>query len=286
MKNKDLNFMYRKTINKNIYIFSKILDEIMDYEEYKEVIYQNKSTNYKYYKYIENLKKCLSFLINTKIEKFETITLNILYNLLFNKNLNDELKRKIKELEKEEDYINLLIKLLKLIEEQNQYDRYAYAYIIINYVLMIKKKQLYRYNIKFLKKVYQIINNNQDYELLKKEIDLIIENGLTLDKNYYQNLEELNSKDVEKILIKNKEKIKKEFNIEHLYMFGSFAKEKQRIDSDIDLLAVFKKNMTYEEKKKSSQKLKDFILKELKRYGDIMEFNLNSIQKELYYEIY
>ena len=34
----DKKFLYRKTILKNLYNFSKRLDSIMDYEEYKRVI--------------------------------------------------------------------------------------------------------------------------------------------------------------------------------------------------------------------------------------------------------
>lgn len=286
MKKYDLNFMYRKTINKNLYIFSKLFDEIMDYEEYKEVVYNNKTTTYKYFKYLNNIKKCLTFLINKAPIEITIETINNLYALLFNKDLKEEQIFTLKGIEKEKDYLKLMNNFMQVLKENNDYERYSYAFVIINYLLMIDKQKIYRYNIHFFKKMYSIITKTLDYELLIKEINLIVEKGLTLDVEYYENLQELSSKDIEKILLDNKEQIANKFQIKHLYMFGSFDKNKQRIDSDIDLLVVFKNNMTYEEKIINVQKFKDYILETFKRYGDLMEFNNSSINKEQYYQIY
>lgn len=286
MKKYDLNFMYRKTINKNLYIFSKLFDEIMDYEEYKEVVYNNKTTTYKYFKYLNNIKKCLTFLINKAPIEITIETINNLYALLFNKDLKEEQIFTLKGIEKEKDYLKLMNNFMQVLKENNDYERYSYAFVMINYLLMIDKQKIYRYNIHFFKKMYSIITKTLDYELLIKEINLIVEKGLTLDVEYYENLQELSSKDIEKILLDNKEQIANKFQIKHLYMFGSFAKNKQRIDSDIDLLVVFKNNMTYEEKIINVQKFKDYILETFKRYGDLMEFNNSSINKEQYYQIY
>ena len=52
------NLMYRKTILKTIYRFSKVFDEIMDYEEYKQVIIYDKKSDFKYIEYLLRLKDC------------------------------------------------------------------------------------------------------------------------------------------------------------------------------------------------------------------------------------
>ena len=60
----DKYLMYRKTMLKNIYNSSKVFDEIMDYEEYKESFLNDLDCSYKYFSYLKGLKKCYLFLLN------------------------------------------------------------------------------------------------------------------------------------------------------------------------------------------------------------------------------
>ena len=41
------SLIYRKTLLKSVYRFSKVFEEVMDYEDYKQVILQSKESNYK-----------------------------------------------------------------------------------------------------------------------------------------------------------------------------------------------------------------------------------------------
>lgn len=42
--------------------------------------------------------------------------------------------------------------------------------------------------------------------------------------------------------------IRETYQIEHVFVYGSFAKNTARIDSDIDLLILFKEDISYPEK--------------------------------------
>ena len=57
------NLMYRKTLLKTIYRFSKVLDEVMEYEDYKNMILNGKTYNNKYEKCLKSLFESFNFLI-------------------------------------------------------------------------------------------------------------------------------------------------------------------------------------------------------------------------------
>ena len=80
--------MYRKTILKSIYRSSKVFDDVMDYEKYKMAILNRTEEKHKYFHYLKGLYKCHQFLLNTSIEGYNPLVLNILYSLIFNKNLD------------------------------------------------------------------------------------------------------------------------------------------------------------------------------------------------------
>ena len=82
----DKNLMYRKTMLKSIYRSSKVFDDVMDYEKYKLAILNHTEEKHKYFHYLKGLYKCHQFLLNTSIEGYNPLVLNILYSLIFNKN--------------------------------------------------------------------------------------------------------------------------------------------------------------------------------------------------------
>ena len=49
---------------------------------------------------------------------------------------------------------------------------------------------------------------------------------------------------IKKILIQNKTKLEKEFRVKKLGIFGSYVKNMQKIDSDIDILVDFSESVS------------------------------------------
>lgn len=64
-------------------------------------------------------------------------------------------------------------------------------------------------------------------------------------------------------------------------IFGSFAKGKQRIDSDIDLLVGFSDDLTYDEKSAIAVKLAEHYFNVFKRFVDINEIGKYVVDKIL-----
>lgn len=101
----------------------------------------------------------------------------------------------------------------------------------------------------------------------------LINNEKMQDKSYYENLKELTLKDVYKVLKEDEEQIKEKFSIKHLSIFGSFAKQINRIDSDIDLLASFSLDLTSDEKIEKVDQMKTYYFNKFNRFIDISEIS-------------
>ncbi len=94
----------------------------------------------------------------------------------------------------------------------------------------------------------------------------------------------LTKEEVLKFLRKNKAFFKKEFDVDNIMLFGSYARDEATPDSDIDILI--------ESNKKSFDKkfdLQEFLEKEFKKKVDILysdsvrRFVMRFIKKELIY---
>lgn len=96
-------------------------------------------------------------------------------------------------------------------------------------------------------------------------------------KEYYRNLKYLSVDDIRNIFVADKEKLRKDYQIKHIYLFGSFAKDISRLDSDIDLIIDFSNDVSYEEKIKQKEILAEYYYKVFNRFIDITElsFHLN-----------
>lgn len=111
------------------------------------------------------------------------------------------------------------------------------------------------------------------------------------DKSYYGNLRVLSTQEIFNRIIKDKNMLQERFGIQHIYLFGSFAKDLQRIDSDIDLLVVFSQNLSYETKTKFIEELANYYFNIFNRFmdfGEISDFISDEIIKEIttYIKIY
>ena len=69
-----------------------------------------------------------------------------------------------------------------------------------------------------------------------------------------------------------------------MFIFGSYAKNAERVDSDVDLLVIMNQDLTNKEKEDNLMVLSDMFYKKTKHFVDFMEISdyLNdTIIKEL-----
>lgn len=93
------------------------------------------------------------------------------------------------------------------------------------------------------------------------------------DRSYYRALQPLTTKDVFDRILQDKEQLQTRYGIESVAIFGSFSKELQHIDSDIDLLIVFSQGLSYEIKSRYKEDFANRYFDIFNRYIDITEIS-------------
>ncbi len=101
----------------------------------------------------------------------------------------------------------------------------------------------------------------------------LINNEKVQDKSYYQNLKELSLKDICQVLKNDEKYIKENYKIKYLSIFDSFAKQINRLDSDIDLLASFSLDLTSNERNKLVREFEKHYFNKFNRFVDISEIS-------------
>lgn len=110
-----------------------------------------------------------------------------------------------------------------------------------------------------------------------------INNNKTPKENDYRGLEIISFSQIYNIF-KNEQKVLEAYGIRHLFIFGSYAKNTERVDSDVDLLVIMNQDLTNKEKEANLMILSDMFYKKTKHFVDFMEISdyLNdTIIKEL-----
>ena len=78
---------------------------------------------------------------------------------------------------------------------------------------------------------------------------------------------------IKNVFIADKEKLIEKYHVKNIYLFGSFAKEIERLDSDIDLLVRFNEGNSYERKKEIMEYLNSNYTNVFKRFIDFGEIS-------------
>lgn len=281
------SLIYRKTLLKSVYRFSKVFEEVMDYKDYKQVILQSKESNYKYINLLKGLYAAHLYVLYINPTFFSPLTVNILYNLLFLKNIEKEKQVKMyKIINKESNLIEKLRKVLEIVNIKDEKEKYAFSYILLDYLLYLKEKRFYNLGNVFFVKMYEIITESLDFNKLEKLVTEEKEKQFEIDESYYDNLKEIQTNEIVNFLLDKKEEILSKYKIESIYLYGSFIKNSQRIDSDIDIAGVFIDGLSYKEKVRLSESFKEYITKQFNRHADFMEYCYEILKTEKHKKIY
>lgn len=216
------------------------------------------------------------YLLNNTSNCISERIINKSFYILTNKKVN---KEKVLNILKEYHSIKEKLNLAKIIKYsylisllvRNKKDQYIYFLMMINYFLAYNHYKL----IKIMP------NEFEEYDKVKKEYekgnlkpleDFIIYKetiSKVIPENYYQNLKEVDLLDVFAFIIENKEELKTKYRINHLSIYGSFVRGKQRIDSDIDLIVKFKEYTSLLETFKYKKEIEKMMFNKFHRFCDV-----------------
>lgn len=253
----------------------------VDHDFYKDIIYGNLPCQNEYDFFIKSLYDGYVYLtINRKnaftkrmIKRF----IYICFGRELDENLINDIQTKFNEpinKSKIEIIVDNYIYFKEIIKEERMSS--LISFLILNYLLMhydyrpikptIAKRKMFndaleKYYIGERKELYTLVLNLSMTETKQS-------------KEYYKKLKVLTLEDIEETLKSEQNILEKVFLVKHISVFGSFIKNKQRLDSDIDLLVMFKEDISYQEKTKKQEELNEYLFKLFDRYIDIYEHNL------------
>ena len=175
----------------------------------------------------------------------------------------------IKEERNIKKIINISFNLSSLI--RNNKDKYIFRLMIMNYLLLhyhYKAIKYYHGDFKILDQYLKEYSNgnkeNLENYIISKEVE-----SKELSEDYYMNLKEVTLEEIVEFIKINKEEFIKKYRIDSLAIFGSFAKGKERLDSDIDIMIRFEDFVPLLKRNQYIKEIEDKLFNKFNRFSDI-----------------
>lgn len=277
----------RKKVARFIEKYFRFLGHDFRHDLFKQIVYseemyktplEERIKNYydAYYYLLNNYKNPLSksilkkffYIINEKEPENDMITR--LATLFFNLNNLPPFERAV----------DFCFESYRLMPEFGEKERLIISLMFYNLCLAKGNIAINSFLEKDYKEIEVRISNKNE---LFKYLISAINNNKTQKKNDYRELEIISFSQIYYIF-KNEQKILEAYGIRHLFIFGSYAKNAERVDSDVDLLVIMNQDLTNKEKEDNLMVLSDMFYKKTKHFVDFMEISdyLNdTIIKEL-----
>ena len=275
VKNKEL--VVRKRIVNFLEMIFVYLGYDFRHDNFKSVLYSKSG----YITIMEERAKHyfdgLNYLINNKETSFTLILLKKFFYICLGEEIDENVLKRITSyyfyLNNDNDVkkaVKLHLYAYKTLEYLNYEDRLITSLILFNYILL-------KHNIPCVQIVksdlpkYEELRDKENIDELYEYMCEIIKSNLFQDKSYYRNLKPLTFKQIKRKILDDKDMLKYKYKVKSVYVFGSFCKGLERIDSDIDVAMSLSLDLTEKEKEQILKELKEYFYKSFKRFVDIHE---------------
>lgn len=247
----------------------------IDYTRYKAIIYREKPCVDELDLEIKNIYDAYLYFISDYPNILTEHRLKRFFYLLLGKEMDDQIISKIVDTSyanMAKDYLFRSSSLLKLgldlfSNSSNKIEKMI--------PLMLMNAELIRSGLPSTMICYRDYQYFQEIDLqdessLQEFIERIIAHNTYQEKKYYLELTELDFQKIKESILLDEDMLKTKYHLEHLYVFGSFAKDNSRIDSDLDFALFFMLDATSSEIEFCISYLKNKYLELLKRNIDVM----------------
>lgn len=260
---------YKKNINNLIYFIAKYNNLGIIHNRIKQISNDEYKCINEQEKEIKSFFNCAIYIFNNVNQTFNEELLTQVYFLLTNELLNVTIVNQIIKLY----YKNIdiashsLAALLHLFIVNNiPKNNVEFAFLISNYI-MLKKGRWFLMPYEYCHIDYrEAIDSNDLSSLIRIFYDI------ELVKNDKRPC--LLSRDA---VIKKVKSLRKEllynYNIENLYLFGSFAKGNNTEKSDLDFVVIFNESLINKEKNDMIKIMKNYLSKEFDCDVDLLDFS-------------
>lgn len=273
---------------------SKLIEKVLRYwdmdishERFKAVIFSRDEFQTPLEERVKNYYDAYMYLLMNYKSPFTTSFIRKFYYIIFEKDLEESIALKISSkymlLSNEPKItkaIELHIYVYALLTDLKEYERWLISLMFFNWAL-VKQNIPCVYLIKTDLEKYAEYKNNENK--LKTLLYNVVLFSKFQKKSYTNKLKKLSLEDIEVFFKEKKEYLQEKYKVENAFLYGSFAKNTERIDSDIDLFIIFKEDISYQEKIQYKEELVKYLTKEFCRYVDIQEI-FECIPKEIILE--
>lgn len=264
--------------------FASLIEKVLmnfgydhDHDSYKDVVYQKKEAKTKFEIKGKMYYDAYCYLMANRNMVITISILKRFFYLILDEEVDEriilDLTTKLILLG-EDDYIleacKYHIEVYKSLSFLEEEDRVLISLMFFNMILV-------KNNIPALHFVYvdiveyrKLVVSLNTYILYEFFIRLVEKNEFQ-ESRYYDELYDLSQHDLVNTLKEDISIFKDKYRIKKMIVFGSFAKNTQRIDSDIDLAIMMSFDLKTKDKLELIDKLKEYLKNKFKRFIDIQE---------------
>ena len=246
----------------------KLLGIELPHERFKLLVFGEYRAESKEEKRVKRFSDSYIYLLNNLKQALDKNIIQKCYYLLNDEMLDMKyitsiLEEYYQNYDEETHYLSAKVHL-KIIEElgENSID---FAFILSNYILLKNNYNpiiVYEY---FASAYFRTIKNKNINKLnmifIKSEGPSINIKNNNIDKEL-----------IIKVIKENKNLLINKYNVKKLYLYGSFSKEKTTVDSDLDLLVIYSKDLINLERKFNDDGIKKILKEKLDVKIDLLDF--------------
>lgn len=250
-----------------------------DHDEYKKVTYGEKGISTPLEEKLKSYFDAYMYLLSNAKSPLTKAILNKFNYILFEDSFNEistlSLETKLLEIcelspiEKACEFHMYVYEKLSYLDEC---DRQIVSLMFFNYILVKNDIPCVKL---IARDISKYVNARDKYyeqkEILYMYFTELVKNSLVLKKTYLKNLKETSVSDIYRIINELKDELQNKYHVENIYLYGSYAKGINRIDSDIDLLVRLSFDLLYGERKQIIDNLKEYLFNKFNRFVDIEE---------------
>ena len=269
---------------KNVLLFAKnlckMVDLDVDYDECKNLMLGYKTSITNNEKKVKNIYDSLNYLLAQKENNIDESTIKKWYFILYEKTVDNILTIRIINTIYNLNNETIIENIENTIKEIKEFSNDNVICLQWLYYLLYKNG----YTTLLLNKneVFSLQNElNKDNKI---SIETILKLILTQQIINEPNNRKITKQEIINEILINKNIFKDYLKISHISLFGSFSKDEDTLESDIDLLVSFEDVSSYSQKRSKVSILKDILEKSLGRQIDVLEIS-NSIDHNTFYAI-
>ena len=285
---KDKELIVRKRVVSFVEKLMYYLGHEFNHEQMKAVLYGKEGISQQAEREAKNYLDGFTYLIINKENFISSALIKKAIYIITQEEISNDVAKKIeakhfytKDKNVLKNIIEITFYVYEILKQYSTKQRVALSLIFYNFLLLKEKIPCVRFLLVELKQIEQIIKETKKEDLYRFMYNHLL-NSKYQDKSYYKNLKKISRQRIIKTILKEKDVLIKEYEVKSIYLYGSFSKNSQRIDSDIDLAIRFNLDLTTKENEENIKKLANFLFEKFHRYIDIYE--LKDILKEKFVE--